>query len=71
MPTTFSAGDNYKTLVIDFADHGKAQVQFVQVYKKLSDRYVSIVPNAVVIKNPTGGTPQVLIIMSSAIDVKV
>ena len=71
LPTTFSAGDNYKTLVIDFADHGKAQVQFVQVYKKLSDRYVSIVPNAVVIKNPTGGTPQVLIIMSSAIDVKV
>ena len=71
LDTVFNAGNNFKTLAIPFTTHGRDKIQQVQVFKKLADRYVQIIPNSITIKNPSGGQPLILITMSSAIDIKV
>ena len=71
LETTFNAGNNFKTLAIPFSTHKRDKIQQVQVYKKLADRYVQIIPNSITIKDPNGGQPLILITMSSAIDIKV
>ena len=71
LDTVFNAGNNFKTLAIPFSTHKRDKIQQVQVYKKLADRYVQVIPNSVTIKNPTAGQPLILITMSSAIDIKV
>ena len=71
LDTVFNAGNNFKTLAIPFSTHKRDKIQQVQVYKKLADRYVQIIPNSITIKDPNGGQPLILITMSSAIDIKV
>ena len=71
LDTVFNAGNNFKTLQIPFTTHKRAKIQQVQVFKKLADRYVQVIPNSVTIKNPTAGQPLILITMSSAIDIKI
>ena len=71
LDTVFNAGNNFKTLAIPFSTHKRDKIQQVQVYKKLADRYIQIIPNSITIKDPNGGQPLILITMSSAIDIKV